>query len=132
MGETESSSVESKPAAVADSPWRFFFVENKEGNGWLIDRPWLEVRVGFEVLEAPCFEWDGGGKLGIPYALLSISDSEILGRGRAGDAGGPLIGLGPVSVRVLGESSLLDHGGIAQLWIVRCSMMVAHRVLAVH
>lgn len=43
-----------------------------------------------------------------------------------------MAGLGPDSVRVLGESSLLDHGGIAQLWLVGCSIPVAHRVLTVH
>lgn len=128
MGETESSSVDSKPADGADSPWRFFLCENNEGKGWLIERPWLDVRVGFELFEAPWLECDGGGKLGMPYAFSRMSASEILGRGLAGEADVPLAEFDAASLCVLGESNLLDQGGIAKLWIVSRSIQVAHRV----
>ena len=122
-----SSSVDSYPAATF-SPGRFFLEENNEGNGWLIERPWLPLRVGFEDLEAPKLECGGGGRLGIPYAFSKISVSVSLDRARAGDGELPSAGFGPGSLREFGESSLLDQGGIAQLSIVNSSSQVAHKV----
>lgn len=59
----------------------------------------------------------------MPYAFSRISASDTLGRCRAGDVDGPSAGFGPASLRELGESSLLDQGGIAaQFWSRQCSI----------
>ncbi len=51
----------------------------------------------------------------MPYAFSRISASEILGRGLPGEADVPPGGVGTPSLRVLGESNLLDQGGIVKL-----------------
>jgi hypothetical protein len=70
--------------------------------------------VGFEELVARKLTPGGGGKVGMPYAFSSISDSVILNRACAAEPGFVLAGFGPGSLRGLGGSSRLDQGGIAQ------------------
>jgi len=129
-GDIESSSVESNPAAAAPSPERFFFPENNDGNGWLIERPWLGVRVGLVWPGAPRLLCPGGGRLGMPNACSSISDSVTLIR--AGEAAFPLAMLWPGSLRALGERSRPDQGGIAELVEVDGESQMAHRLRRAH
>jgi hypothetical protein len=74
----------------------------------------------------------GGGKVGMPYAFSSISDSVILNRACAGEPGFVLAGFGPGSLRGLGESSRLDQGGIAQLSIVNYEGVYLHEAQVEH
>jgi hypothetical protein len=88
--------------------------------------------VGFEELVARKLALGGGGKVGMLYAFSSISDSVILNRACAGEPGFVLAGFGPGSLRGLGESSLLDQGGIAQLWIVNYEGVYLHEAQVEH
>jgi hypothetical protein len=51
----------------------------------------------------------------MPYALSIMSASVTRGRGPAGDLELPGTAFGLASLRELGESRRLDHGGIAKL-----------------
>ena len=88
--------------------------------------------MGFEELVARKLALGGGGKVGMPYAFSSISDSVILNRACAEEPGFVLAGFGPGSLRGLGGSSRLDQGGIAQLSIVNYEGVYLHKAQVEH